>query len=244
VAWLESIKERDELAYPAHTAVGTALNLLGVAPSAAATQWIKAASHARSTDDIARAARGIAAARQRSEGDGAVDSAVCAIALHGSPAVQAAASLGGAACGPNLLLRYHVPDGAPIAYPTRPPIGGPHYNAWYPSYGVVEQPIPPGYWVHNLEHGAVVLLYRCPQGCPELVGQVKELYAGLPLGSNARGGAPRLLAMPYSDMDHTIAVIAWGHLLELDRLDREQIVAFYETYLDRGPECRNLSCPE
>jgi hypothetical protein len=36
-------------------------------------------------------------------------------------------------------------------------------------------------------------------------------------------------------MDHKIAVVAWGWLLELDEYDEAQIVAFYESRLDRGP---------
>jgi hypothetical protein len=107
---------------------------------------------------------------------------------------------------------------------------------------VIEEPVPPGNWVHSLAHGVVVLAYNCPEGCPELVAQLRDLHAELPLGRNARRGVARLLATPYADMDHKIAVIAWGHLLELDEFDRDQIRAFYEAHLDRGPECLDLVC--
>lgn len=138
----------------------------------------------------------------------------------------------------------HVPEGTAIAYRSRPPTSGPHFGAWYPSYGVLEQEVPPGNWVHNLEHGAIVLLYNCPEGCPDLVSQIRELHPTLPRGRNARRGVPRMLALPYADMDHRIAVVAWGRLLELDQFDRDQIVRFYEAYLDRGPECQSLNCPD
>jgi hypothetical protein len=138
----------------------------------------------------------------------------------------------------------HVPEGTPIEYATRPPTSGAHYPAPYPTYGVLEQPVPPGNWVHNLEHGAIVLLYNCPEGCPELVAQIRELHATLPRGRNARRGVPRMLALPYTDMDHRIAVVAWGRLLELDEFDADRIRAFYEAYVDRGPECQNLNCPD
>jgi hypothetical protein len=137
----------------------------------------------------------------------------------------------------------HVAEGTPIEYTSRPPTSGPHFASWYPSYGVVEQPVPAGNWVHNLEHGAIVVLYNCPDGCPDLVAQLKELHANLPKGRNARGGVARMLAVPYADMDHRIAVTAWGRLLELDQFDADQIQRFYEAYIDRGPECQNLSCP-
>ena len=138
----------------------------------------------------------------------------------------------------------HVPDGTQIAYSTRPPTSGAHYASWHPTYGLVEQPIPPGTWVHNLEHGAVVLLYNCPSGCPELVSEIREFIPTLPRGRNARRGVPRMLAVPYTEMDSRIAVVAWGWLLELDEFDRDQIRRFYEARIDRGPECQNLNCPD
>jgi len=49
--------------------------------------------------------------------------------------------------------------------------------------------------------------------------------------------------LPYTDMDSRIAVVAWGYLLELDELDRDRIVRFYDARIDRGPECVNLACP-
>jgi hypothetical protein len=109
---------------------------------------------------------------------------------------------------------------------------------------VTEAPVPAGRWLLNLEHGAVVLLYNCPEGCPSLVAELRALYARLPLGRNARSGRPRMVVTPYSDMDHRVAVVAWGHLLELDQLDANRITQFYVEHVDRGPECRNLSCTE
>ena len=138
----------------------------------------------------------------------------------------------------------HVPDGTQITYGTRPPTSGAHYAAWHPTYGLVEQPVPPGTWVHNLEHGAVALLYNCPDGCPELVAEIRDFIPTLPRGRNARRGVPRMLAVPYTDMDSRIAVVAWGYLLELNDFDREQIRRFYEARIDRGPECQNLNCPD
>jgi len=140
----------------------------------------------------------------------------------------------------------HVAEGTPVEYNSRPPTSGPHYAAWYPSYGVLTETVDPRTWVHNLEHGAVVLLYNCPggaSGCPDLVQQIRELHNSLPRGRNAKAGVPRMLALPYADMDSRIAVVAWGWLLELDQFDAAQITRFYDARIDRGPECVNLQCP-
>jgi hypothetical protein len=138
----------------------------------------------------------------------------------------------------------HVADGTPVTYKSRPPTSGPHSASVYPRYGVFSETLPTGQWLHNLEHGAVAILYNCPDGCPEVVQGINELVPTLPLGRNARRGTPRVLAFPYTDMDHKIAVVAWGWLLELDEFDRDQITRFYESRIDRGPECVNLACPE
>ena len=137
----------------------------------------------------------------------------------------------------------HVAEGSATSYNSRPPASGPHYPTWSQTYGFMSPAPAPGTWLHNLEHGSVAILYNCPQACPELEQQLKDLYAELPLGRNARGGRARALILPYADMDHKIAVVAWGWILELDQFDKDQIVRFYESRIDRGPECRDLACP-
>ena len=53
----------------------------------------------------------------------------------------------------------HVTEGSVINYQHNPPASGPHYPVWlrYQEYTTVQAR---GYWVHNLEHGAIVFLYR------------------------------------------------------------------------------------
>ena len=72
----------------------------------------------------------------------------------------------------------------------------------------------------------------------------RDFYASLPPNQNSASHAARLLAIPYSDMDHRLAAIAWGQLLELDSFDAPSLRDFYETHIDGGPECRGLRCPE
>jgi hypothetical protein len=238
---LRALADRDEVAYPLHAILGTTASLVHGPPTVAALQWVKAASHAPSQADLRRAADGIAAARQR--GGGPTEERLCAYARHGSPTVQTAIALGGARCAAGFFVRMHVPDGAPVDYGVRPPIGGPHYASPHPDYGVLTEPVPPGRWLHNLEHGAIVLLYNCPADCPGLVDELGAIYASLPAGRNARDGGPRMLLTRYHEMDRPIAVVGWGHLLELDQLEPDRVARFYAEHLDRGPECRDLVCP-
>src|SRR5262245_40763396 len=55
--------------------------------------------------------------------------------------------------------REHVPEGSVIFYLTDPPTSGPHYPV--PALGgFYSLDIAPGYLVHALEHGAVVIYYN------------------------------------------------------------------------------------
>lgn len=132
-----------------------------------------------------------------------------------------------------LEAREHVPEGTAITYRTYPPASGTHYFSTAP-YGVYTEPVPEGYWVHNLEHGGIAVLYNCPEGCPELVEALREVYAAAP--ASARWGRVKMIVLPYSRMDSRLMLIAWGRRERLEGFDRERILQFYQAYLDRGPE--------
>lgn len=126
----------------------------------------------------------------------------------------------------------HVPEGSEIDYASRPPSSGPHYERWLRT-GVYAQDLPPGYWVHNLEHGYIVLAYRCPQDCPDLVEELRRFLESLP---DTRWGYAKLVAVPYPEMDRPLVALAWGWRLELDGFDQAPLHAFYQAHVDQGPE--------
>jgi hypothetical protein len=129
----------------------------------------------------------------------------------------------------------HLEEGAALPQRNRPPSSGPHYAARAP-YGVSASPVPPGNWIHALEHGGIAVLFRCADeaSCSAIAARVDaEVYR------RARPGAfgeAKLVGTPYQDMDSAFAAVAWGRILRLDTLDAERILAFYDRYLDRGPE--------
>ncbi|MBI5829466.1 MAG: DUF3105 domain-containing protein, partial [Chloroflexi bacterium] len=51
----------------------------------------------------------------------------------------------------------HEADGTPLTFNHYPPSSGTHYGA-PAAYGYYEQPVSEGYFVHSLEHGAVLVL--------------------------------------------------------------------------------------
>jgi hypothetical protein len=133
--------------------------------------------------------------------------------------------------------RQHLPQGQPIPYRNRPPSSGDHYDT-PAGYGFFQREIPTGNWVHDLEHGGIVVLYRtdlCDQTCQ---GQLQDVYNSAP-SSQLFPGTRKMLVIPYQDMDHAIDAVAWGWLDEMDQtnpVDKDRILAFYRAHVDRGPE--------
>jgi Protein of unknown function (DUF3105) len=128
--------------------------------------------------------------------------------------------------------RTHVAAGTPLVYEHFPPTSGPHWPSWA-SYGVHDTPVPPELWVHNLEHGAIVLLYRCPTPCPDLVHELASVYATFPRG---KYDAVKLVISPNERIHSRLAALAWTWIDEMPELDRARLLRFYEAHVDRGPE--------
>jgi hypothetical protein len=253
---LSSIKEQDRVAYPLHVAAGTLLQRLGASPSMIAEQWLKAGYHARSDAETDITVQGLRSAVEGVQSD-ELDHSLCSI-FHESPPSGWAngvwpnalrdqfAILGslGLSC-PDATIWGQVPDDLPIAYDANPPTTGIFHATWYPTYGVATEPVPSSTWLHNVAHGGVVLLYHCPDGCPELVAQANDLGSTLSPDRNPRFGVPRLLVTASDEINSPIALVTWGKLLELNAFDPDQIVAFFEENVDHGPECNsNLYCPD
>ena len=128
-------------------------------------------------------------------------------------------------------VTHHQP-GTPLTFQNYPPSSGPHYTATQP-WGVYQQEVPEGFWVHNLEHGGIIFLYNCPAGCPDLQKQLEDTFKTFPPG---KYGQVKLIVAPYSKMQSKVAAVAWGWILELDQFDREKLLEFYKAHVDRGPE--------
>jgi hypothetical protein len=129
--------------------------------------------------------------------------------------------------------RNHIPDTQQAQYAHYPPASGPHYDA-PADWGTYDQPLPEGRWVHNLEHGGIVILYKCPSGCPDLVKQLKDFYSTAP--QSKAWNEVKLVVTPYAHMDHQLAIVAWDWIDEMDVFDRDRLRKFYNAHIDRGPE--------
>jgi hypothetical protein len=145
---------------------------------------------------------------------------------------------------PPLLPAVHVPIGTDIQWCSNPPSSGPHYPIWA-AYQAYDAAVPRGYYVHDLEHGAVVFLYKCGDaGCPNVVAALHAAADAIPNDPlcDADGGV-RVRAVITSDplLDVPVAAAAWGWTYKAQCVDLAALTAFARQHYGQGPEsfCSN-----
>jgi hypothetical protein len=132
--------------------------------------------------------------------------------------------------------QQHIEVCSAVAYPDNPPAGGDHYAVWA-AFQSFEFPVPRGFWVHDLEHGAVVYSYNCPEGCADEVATVRALIDALPSDPLCSGApARRVLLTPDPLLDVRWGVSAWGHTLRAQCVDTDRFRQFYLNHFGSAPE--------
>lgn len=146
--------------------------------------------------------------------------------------------------------RTHVATGTILCYAANPPASGPHFAAQNVS------PVAPGFydealaterWVHNLEHGTVVLLYDCGGTCSnEIKADLQALFDSLP--PSPRFNEKKMVITRYAGIGASCSgtatfpgsgpflAIAWDVQRAFDSLDTQGITDFYLRHVDHGPE--------
>ncbi|NUT55069.1 MAG: DUF3105 domain-containing protein, partial [Thermoleophilia bacterium] len=122
---------------------------------------------------------------------------------------------------------------------TDPPTSGPHWPV--PAvYGEYDTPLKPAQFVHNLEHGAIFILYG-PDVPQATVQQLRDFY-----NDDQRG----LLLAPYTKLKDKIALGAWtvpddfepggkngtAYLATCSKFDEDAFSTFRDELRFRGPE--------
>ena len=131
----------------------------------------------------------------------------------------------------------HITDCSPISYDTNPPSGGDHYSDWA-AFQNYDFPVPAGFLVHDLEHGAIVIWYNCPCDCPNEVAQAKAMIDALPTDDSCTGysAARRITLSPYPDLTVRWAASAWGWTLRANCFDPVGFANFYTAHFGQGRE--------
>ena len=120
--------------------------------------------------------------------------------------------------------REHIPEGGSHPpYSSSPPTSGWHLDRWAP-WGIKTEPLPPELFIHNMEHGGVILHYRCPDGCPEEVEKMRKIVQDSRIDE--------LILMPNPDMESRFALTAWNWLLTMEEYDDDRAREFVNSHLN------------
>jgi len=131
----------------------------------------------------------------------------------------------------------HVPTCSELTLLDDPPSSGDHYPVWA-SYGVHEAPIPWGFLIHSMEHGGIVMAYRCEGACPEITGAFSTLVAehGSDPLCRLEASPARFVVVPDPTLEWPVALVAWEHTYVATCVDLPSMRAFVEAHYDHAPE--------
>ena len=125
----------------------------------------------------------------------------------------------------------HVPEGTDVEYQNDPPASGPHYSGAGISpiaAGFYINPVPPEVWVHNLEHGDIVVLFDCPGDCPEsLISDLRSFFAMV---------QHQVVITRYPGLSSPIIAVAWDVQRRFDDFDAQELRAFHDRRVGQAPE--------
>lgn len=99
------------------------------------------------------------------------------------------------------------PDFPHEPYNSNPASSGPH-TPYIARWGLHDKSVREEVAVHNLEHGGIVIGYRC-RDCPDLVRDLAAYAEAYPM----------VVVAPNPRLDAPIVFAAWAHTLAVERLD-------------------------
>ncbi|KIG14116.1 hypothetical protein DB30_07112 [Enhygromyxa salina] len=122
----------------------------------------------------------------------------------------------------------HVDQDSAIDWGNNPPHSGDHYPTWE-KWGEHDTPVPRGNWVHNMEHGGIVLVYNCPDGCD---AELDTLRMVLDMRTDSRiliTEDPLLDGPPF-------AAVSWTWVHEFDTPVLDELLCFVDQHFNHAPE--------
>lgn len=120
----------------------------------------------------------------------------------------------------------HVPQGSAVAYCSTPPANGNHYPVWA-AFREYDKPLLWPNLVHSMEHGAILFLYKCDGGCPEIVEGLRRVRDALPVDPKCDGETVRrIIIAPAPDIDSKVAAASWTAIYKAPCLDAPSLDQF------------------
>lgn len=152
------------------------------------------------------------------------------------------------------LGRGHVPIDEKVDYNSNPPTSGKHFAEWIRA-GIYDEPKDDRNLVHSLEHGYVIMHYKCKLEprllIPEIVGEATPASVASPSADTKQAcqdrkdklsqiyekkGKRKLIVVLRPNLDTNFALTTWTYLDKFDEFDAGRIEKFIDAHLNMGPE--------
>lgn len=134
----------------------------------------------------------------------------------------------------------HQPVCTALDYTSNPPTSGNHWPVWakFQSY---DQAVPREMLVHDLEHGAMVMLFKCATACPDVVAALegaRTKFGTDPLCvmTNPAGPPARFVVSPDPKLATPIAISGWRASYTATCIDPPSLQDFVTKHYGKGPE--------
>jgi len=137
----------------------------------------------------------------------------------------------------------HIPVGKSQKYTYCPPASGNHINN--PPIGPITparifkptDTVVPQQWIHNLEHGALVILYKTdgPGATADGLAQFQQFFDAFPASPICQVPPHKLspIIAPFNDMPTPFTALVWDRVLPMDTWDQSLALTFYQTESER-----------
>jgi hypothetical protein len=97
------------------------------------------------------------------------------------------------------------------------------------EWGIYDDPVPRGNWVHSLEHGGIVLLHNCAEPCEAEIDKLKTALIARP--------DMRVIVTPDPLLDgDRFAAVSWTWVYETDAPDLDTLLCFIDQHEGHAPE--------
>ena len=123
--------------------------------------------------------------------------------------------------------REHIQEGTEHPpYNSVPATSGWHYSQPLApvSWGVHSSFIPEEKRIHNLEHGGISITYNCPEGCEDIISELKGIV------ERARDENMKILLSPYPGTERKITLTSWTFIQSFDNYDKGKIIDFIDSH--------------
>lgn len=121
-------------------------------------------------------------------------------------------------------------------YNSNLPTSGPHAPA--APWGVYDTKIADETFIHNLEHGGIVIAYK-PDLPADQVAKLKMIAENITKTSDGKSKKGfKVILTPREKNIKPVQVAAWKYNMSLDTVDKAKIEEFYRDHLNNAPESK------